>query len=188
MVMTGSSELAAAWLTFASHLLATLVGGGLVILANALTDRRRRRAEEWDRAEHHRVVLTGIFSVRNFVFEHINRLEPKSGWEDLHPLQAALRQVNAIAEKARPENESLMMTLTDIQIRLDALVATVATSPRSKPLKNATARRQINDLIDAFEMFDVVSRGALSFSEEDLSEMAKRSSASNETNATWSVG
>lgn len=173
---SGAPEITAAWLTFLAQLLATLVGGGLVILANNLTDRSRQRAEDNVRDEHHRVVLTGIFSVRNFVFAHINRLEPSSTWSALVPLASALRQVNVIVEKARPEDQALMMTLTDIQLALDALVATVGSKPRGRPLQHAAARRQINEVLEAFETFDVVSSGSLAFlSDEEIAVMNARS-------------
>jgi len=173
---SSAPEITAAWLTFLAQLLATIVGGGLVILANSLTERARRRAEDNLRADHHRVVLTGIFSVRNFVFEHINRLEAGSNWSELAPLTSALRQVNVIVEKARPEDQALMMTLTDIQLTLDALVATVGSKPRGRPLQHAVTRRQIDEVTGAFEMFDIVSGNSLAYiSEEEVAEMEARS-------------
>lgn len=172
---SGAPEITAAWLTFLAQLLATLVGGGLVILANALAERTRRHTEEHMRADHHRVVLTGIFSVRNFVFDHINRLEERSTWAELAPLASALRQVDVIVEKARPEDQALMMTLTDIQLALDALVATVGSRPRGRPLQHALARRQIDEVTAAFETFDIVSGNSLAFiSGEEIAQMEAR--------------
>lgn len=168
-------EITAAWLTFVSQLLATMVGGGLVIVSNGLLERARRRREDDDRSEHHRVVLTGVFSIRNFVFETINALTPGSGWDALRPLQSALRQMNVLVEKARPESQHLMMTLTDIQLGLDAVVTTASAGGRTRPLRHSMLCKQIDALVGAFETFDLVSGQSLIYlDDDDLAEMAAR--------------
>lgn len=160
-------EITAAWLTFVAQMIATVVGGGLVIASNMLLERSRRRREEDERDEHHRVVLTGVFAIRNFVVEIINALTPRSTWETLRPLQAALRQMNVLVEKARPESEDLMMCLTDIQLQLDAVVTTATAGDRGRPSRHKVLEQQLNSLLGAFEMFDILSGQSLIYLDED---------------------
>jgi len=161
-------------LRLCGSLAAAVVGGGLVILANWVADRRRRRAEEDLRAQRERTLLTGMFAVRNHIAERLNAFDGTGRLSELHRLRTAQAYVQRFVEATPDGTEGLMIAVLEVGLKLDSLLGTLD----RVPLKlTRTAMKAIlptivdeaNELLGALHQFDIIAHSSLGFvDEEDL--------------------
>lgn len=157
------------WLKITQGLFGTLVGGGLVLLGGWLTDRRRDRKEEDLRGQREKALFTGMFAVRNFILGRINEWSDGKDTARLEPLRTAQAYVHRLIDKAPGESQSLMISIVEIGLSIDALLATL-----DRPFDDAVAlkpviERQVLSMLTAIDQFDIFSRAELAYlSEEDM--------------------
>jgi hypothetical protein len=162
------------WLKIAQGLLGTLVGGGLVLLGGWLADRRKNSTEEQLRERREKALLTGMFAVRNFVMERLNEWEESGLLSRLEPLRTAQAYVHRLIDKAPGESESLMITVIEMGLKLDALIATVDRRFEDPSLKDPVALAsmitgQVNEVVASIEQFDIITSAELNvMSDEEL--------------------
>lgn len=166
------------WLKIVQGLLGTVVGGGLVLLGGWLADRRKNLTEELLRERREKALLTGMFAVRNFVMERLNEWEESGLLSRLEPLRTAQAYVHRLIDKAPGESESLMITVIEMGLKLDALIATIDRRFEDPSLKAPEAlasliTRQVNEVASSIEHFDIITNAALTMmTDEDLAQFA----------------
>lgn len=164
------------WLKIAQGLLGTLVGGGLVLLGGWLADRRKNSAEELLRQRREKALLTGMFAVRNFVMERLNEWEEVGLLSRLEPLRTAQTYVHRLIDKAPGESESLMITVIEMGLKLDALISTIDRRFTDPGLKDPTAlastiTSQVSEVAASLEQFDILTGAELTvLTDEDLAQ------------------
>jgi hypothetical protein len=164
------------WLKIAQGLLGTLVGGGLVLLGGWLADRRKNSTEELLRERREKALLTGMFAVRNFVMERLNEWEESGLLSRLEPLRTAQAYVHRLIDKAPGESESLMITVIEMGLKLDALIATIDRRFDDPGLKDPIAlasmiTRQVEEVAASIEQFDIFTSAELTMmTDEDLAD------------------
>lgn len=164
------------WLPLAGQVFATLLGGGLVILANELVERRKQGIARQHESEHERALYAGVFAIRNFVIERLNHTDDlELGITNIRALESALRAFNRLIEKTRPQSQSLMIVIFEIGLNLDAVVSEVARI-RENPKRPARHfNRAVDDLLAAFEQFELISADELIYiTDDELDSLASR--------------
>lgn len=180
------------WLKIAQSLLATLIGGGLVLLANWLSDRRKERAEKIARDQRERALLTGMFGVRNFVVETLNEYESDTGGvlSQLEPLRTAQAYVHRLMDHAPSESESLMIIVIELGLKLDALISTMDRRVSDPGLADQISfakaiSHDIHELFGSLEQFDLVAGSHLQvLTDEDLARFMDRDQATTSPNSS----
>lgn len=176
------------WLEIAKiiqGLLGTLIGGGLVLLGGWLSDRRKGRMEAEARELRQRALLTGMFAVRNHIATRLGEWQEDAPLSRLEPLRTAQAYVHRMIDKAPGESEALMITVIEIGLKLDALIATIDrrnTDPSLSTLEGQAAllTLQVNELLASLETFDVVvGEELILLSEDDVAKFAKSPDAQN---------
>lgn len=160
------------WLKIAQGLLGTLVGGGLVLLGGWLADKRRNATEELLRKRREKALLTGMFAVRNYVAERLNEWKAEGLLSQLEPLRTGQAYVHRLIDKAPSESEGLMISVIEIGLNLDAVIATMDRCTTDPGLKGPEAlgkliTRQVGDLAGSLEQFDIIASAELTFLGED---------------------
>ena len=164
------------WFNFASQMFGVLFGGVLVMVANELTERRRRRSTNDEFRNHERAVYTGVFAVRNFIVERLNEFEEGvSNPRDLLALEVAQRNLDRLIEKSEPSGQSLLLVLFDVSLCLDDLISVVRRLLDGCTSENSKIGGKIGALIDSLEQFDLVSLDSLDMlSDEDIEALTAR--------------
>lgn len=157
---------------FASGLIGAIVGGGLVILGGWLADRRKERLDGDARDREEQALFTGMFAVSNFISEQLNDVDEHGRVSGLLQLRTAQTYVHRLIDRAPGESDRLMVTIIDIGLRIDALMATVdrflgASTKTNGEEIAAVLDRDISGLAKALETFDIMVTGVLSFTTED---------------------
>jgi hypothetical protein len=171
------------WVKIALSLIGTLIGGGLVMLAGWVADRRKTAAETAARQRREKALLTGMFAVRNYIAERLNEWEEKGNLSLLEPLRTGQAYVHRLIDKAPGESESLMITVIEIGLKLDALIATLDRRFDDPGLKDPVALAsvitgQVSEIAASIEQLDIVSGRGLTFlSDEDLAKFPERAEA-----------
>lgn len=175
--MTSTSSLtpiALETLRLGGSLVAAVLGGGLVILANWVTDRRKRRAEKDLQAQRERTLLTGMFAVRNHIVQRLNAFDDSGRLSELHRLRTAQVYVRRFVEATPDGTEGLMIAVLEVGLKLDALLSTLDRIPL-KPTRAAisiilpTVVDEANELLSALHQYDVIAQSSLAFVDhEDL--------------------
>lgn len=161
-------------LRLCGSLVAAVVGGGLVILANWVTDRRKRRAEEDLRGQRERTLLTGMFAVRNHIAERLNAFGDSGRLSELYRLRTAQAYVQRFVEATPDGTEALMIAVLEVGLKLDALLSSLDRAPLklTRTAMNAilpTVVDEANELLAALHQFDIIAQSSLGFvDEEDL--------------------
>ncbi|MDY6922850.1 MAG: hypothetical protein SWI22_02675 [Pseudomonadota bacterium] len=163
------------WLPLAGQVLATFLGGGLVILANELAERRRQENARQDEREHERALYAGVFAIRNFVIERLNHTDDiELALTNIGALESALRAFNRLIEKTKPQSQSLMIVIFEIGLQLDAVVSEVARMRASPKRPARHFDRAVDDLVAAFEQFELISADELIYiTDDELDGLAK---------------
>lgn len=180
------------WLKIAQGLFGTLVGGGLVLLGGWLADRRKQQNEYFERDQREKAIMTGMFAVRNHIVLKLNEYEVHGTISGLEPLRTAQSYVHRLIEKAPGESESLMITIIEIGLKIDTLIATMDRRLTDPSLKDpialaAVVTREVDELNAALEQFDIISTGELPFmSEKELSQFSGYSEESADAPTSFS--
>jgi hypothetical protein len=162
------------WFRVAQGFLGTLTGGGLVLLGGWLADSRKNSAENLTRNLREKALLTGMFAVRNYVAERLNEWGEDGILSKLEPLRTAQVYVHRLIDKAPGESESLMITVIEIGLNLDALIATIDRRGTDPGLNTSLAlakmlTRQAAGLEASLNQFDIVAgRELFVLSEEEM--------------------
>lgn len=142
------------WIGFLTQMIATVVGGALVIAANYLTHRHQRRLEEEKQQDRNSALFTAVFSVRNLIVETLDELTETS---DLRlakgSLKTALRNIESIIEKSPPDTQYVMSAVYSISLalgELDALTDMASIEPKH-------LERRLQGLEAAIEFFDLIA-------------------------------
>lgn len=134
-------------------LVATLIGGLLVILANWITERWKARADNERQMARNAALMTAVFVIRNFVAEALFDASAANIHSRLGGLKAAQGNLNSVIEKSPPEVQYIMAAIFGISLRLGDLVAAIET--HLDPLE-LTHRHDL--LCEALEEFDVYAQ------------------------------
>ncbi|WEK40765.1 MAG: hypothetical protein P0Y50_03905 [Candidatus Brevundimonas colombiensis] len=159
-------------------LLGTVVGGGLVLLGGWLSDRRKSRTENAARARQQRALLTGMFAVRNHIATRLTEWEADGLLSRLEPLRTAQTYVHRMIDKTPGESEILMITVIEIGLKLDSLIATLdrrSTDPNSRSPKGLAQMitLQAEELTASLEQFDIISgQELIVLSDDDLAQFS----------------
>jgi hypothetical protein len=164
------------WLKIAQGLFGTLLGGALVLLGSWLSDRRKERTELIASDQRETALLTGLFAIRNFVIERLNEYEAEGGGllSQLQPLRTAQVYLHRLIDRAPSESESLMIVVIELGLKLDSLIATMDRRDSDPGLRSPRSfakaiSHDVEELLQSWEQFDLVSMSHLSFlSDEDL--------------------
>ncbi len=159
-------------LKFAQGIVGALIGGGLVLVGGWLSDRRKQRLDYESRDRREKTLLTGMFAVRNYIIERLNEYENSGSLSGLEPLRTAQSYVHRIIDKTPNQNESVMIAVFDIGIKIDALIATMNRLKNSRALAKkdemaTVISREVDELYAALEQFDIIATGELPFVDED---------------------
>lgn len=156
------------WIAFLTQMVATIVGGALVIAANYLTHRHTRRLEEEKQQDRNSALFTAVFAVRNVIVATLNEL---SETNDLclakGSFRAALRNLESIIEKSPPDTQYVMSAVYGISLALGELDALTDMAPLEPP----HLVRRLQALEIAIEFFDLVATRDLTFMGDE--ELAK---------------
>ncbi len=161
------------WIKIAQGLLATLVGGGLVLLGGWLADRRKNAKDDDLREQRETALFTGMFAVRNFIMGRLNEWSDDKDVARLEPLRTAQAYVHRLIDRAPGESQSLIIAVIEIGLSIDVLVATLDRKPTvpyvPDVLRNSELDRQVMALIVAIEQFDMMSSSQLTImSDEEM--------------------
>jgi hypothetical protein len=156
----------------AQGLLGTLLGGGLVLLGGWLSDRRKNRMDDDARERRQRTLLTGMYAVRNHIATRLNEWKEGGLLSQLELLRTSQAYVHRMIDKTPGESEVLMITVIEIGLKLDTLIATIDRRPTdpslSTPLDLARLLTlQVDELLSSLEQFDVVTSEELTFLSDD---------------------
>lgn len=169
--------MADAWvelIKMAQSLLAALIGGCLVLLGGWLSDRRKNRAEDIARERRQRALLTGMFAVRNHIATRLTEWQDDGLLSRLEPLRTAQAYVHRMIDKTPGESEILMITVIEIGLKLDALLATLDRRSTDPSLKTSEGLAklvslQVDELAASLEQFDIItSQELMVLSDDDL--------------------
>ena len=169
--------MADAWvelIKMAQSLLAALIGGCLVLLGGWLADRRKNRAEDIARERRQRALLTGMFAVRNDIATRLTEWQDDGLLSRLEPLRTAQAYVHRMIDKTPGESEILMITVIEIGLKLDALLATLDRRSTDPSLKTSQGLAklvslQVDELAASLEQFDIItSQELMVLSDDDL--------------------
>lgn len=155
--------------------LAAITGGGLVILGAWLADRRKQQAEDWNKAQRERTLLTGMTAVRNHIAESINAFDDTGRASELHRrLRTAKAYVQRFVEKTPDGSEAIMIAVLEVGLKLDSLLAALE-RPQARPSSKAfkaylsVVIEEANGLLGALGQFDIIAHSHLAYvSEDDL--------------------
>jgi hypothetical protein len=169
------------WLTatlpVVAGLAGAIVGGGIAMLNSYLTERRRERRDAIEAENRERVLLTGLYAIRNFIVERLSAWNVSGRSSELIPLKTASEYLNRIIAKAPVEGEYLMNAMMDLGLRIDVLLETLSWRPAGPD-----DERHLADLLQEqaiavegnIELFDIMAKSRLMFlTEEDLARFAR---------------
>lgn len=146
------------WVAFLSQMVATIIGGALVIVANYLTHRRERRFENEKQQDRNSALLTAVFSVRNMIVATLNELAETNDMRLAKgSFKTALRNIESIIEKSPPDTQYVMSAVYGISLALGELDALTDMGP----LDAGQLERRLRNLEEAIEFFDIVAPQAL---------------------------
>lgn len=174
----------AEWFNFLSQILATVLGGGLVILANHLTHRNELRVEDQRQSDRNAALMTGLFIIKNFVVDELNRFEgSQSAGTDTAAFKTALTNLERIIEKSPPETQYVMATVFELSLRLGDFISGL----ESPFVGQVEVRRRLELLYQALEAFDIFSGKDLTImSEDEMADMVANPEALTGTEETKS--
>ena len=153
------------WFGFVSQVVATMLGGTLVIVANQLNHRRQVRLEAVRQKERNGAIFTAIFTIRNFLLRSMTELEESDDRNCARvSFGTALANLNSVVEKSPPDTEFVMIANYEISLALGDLVMLL----QSKSYPAARLEERTERLRMALENLAVMAGPSLSFT--DLSE------------------
>lgn len=167
-------------------LVGTVLGGGLVLLGGWLADRRKNRAEDAARARQQRALLTGMFAVRNHIATRLTEWDADGLLSRLEPLRTAQAYVHRMIDKTPGESEILMITVIEIGLKLDALIATLDRRSTDPSLKSPQGLAQLitlqaEELTASLEQFDIITgQELIVLSDDDLAQFPGSSISADE--------
>lgn len=146
----------------AQALAGTVLGGGLVLLGGWLSDRRKARLEDLARELRQRALLTGMFAIRNHIAARLIEWSSEGHLSRLEPLRTAQAYVHRLINKTPGESELLMITVIQVGLKLDTLIATLDRRFDDPSLKvqEQLARLltlQADELSQSLDQFDIIS-------------------------------
>ena len=160
----------AIWLTSLSQLLATILGGALVMTANYLAHRRERRVEEERQQERNSALFTAVFAVRNSVAEAMEELSDSASLKvAVTSFKTALFNIHTIIQKSPPDTQYVMSAVYGLSLSLGEVVALTELDEFSPD----QLERRLGRLDDSIEFFDLVAAQDLTIlTEEEVQEFA----------------
>lgn len=171
------------WLDLLSQAALVIIGGLLVLVTNAIAERRRRIAETEAAAEklrqHERAIFTAIFSIRNFLAEHLGS-EGDEGLSqpDFRALASAQQHLHRLIEKSQPDSQILLMIVFEISLRLDDLLNVAARTFADEATPTERLLKKQDALVEAIGQFDLVASSSLEFlTDEDVEALIRNSEA-----------
>jgi hypothetical protein len=147
-----------------STLVATVIGGFLVIFANWLTERQRARNEAALQEDRNAALMTAMFVIKNFIAESLNEAGENGNnfRSHLGGLRAAQKNLDVVISKSPPEVQYIMATTFGMSLRLSDFVAAVESDSSFLEIG-----RRHDLLCAALEEFEIYAGNDLSILSED---------------------